>query len=376
MRQKLRSTILLLCILLLVQALSGCAFLPEEEELPPPPVYKADAVTYDQVQIMRGDLQVWEKFSCKYQAAVEEKVAFKLEGLEIVQIYVTLGEEVTAGQLLAELESTEMEERLVAQREKVAELKLTAEQLADTRSLQREKEELELKWIASRIEQGLAKQSEYDAKARSNQANEEAYEAKRSYYSSLITIESERLDALLEERELYRIYAGIDGTVRSLGSADKLSSVTTPFVIISDYSTNRFTCTLREAGLFEVGDTVTITPNDKDMQPIETVVTAIEDLSTEKAVKLELSLQPVVPNTLLKNGDKGAILYLAEESLDTLYLPIDLVQINPQFSLVYCIDDDGALYTQVVTVGIVTDDYVEIKDGLKEGDYVVDNSKK
>jgi hypothetical protein len=133
---------------------------------------------------------------------------------------------------------------------------------------------------------------------------------------------------------------------------------------------------LREAGLFEVGDTVTITPNDKDMQPIETVVTAIEDLSTEKAVKLELSLQPVVPNTLLKNGDKGAILYLAEESLDTLYLPIDLVQINPQFSLVYCIDEDGALYTQVVTVGIVTDDYVEIKDGLKEGDFVVDNSKK
>ncbi|MBR4888622.1 MAG: hypothetical protein IKU17_05710, partial [Clostridia bacterium] len=60
MRQKSRATILLLCVLLLMQVLSGCAFLPEEEELPPPPVYKADAVTYDQVQIMRGDLQVWE----------------------------------------------------------------------------------------------------------------------------------------------------------------------------------------------------------------------------------------------------------------------------------------------------------------------------
>ena len=361
--------------LLLVLLLSGCSFLPQEEELPSPPVYRADALQYEQVQVQRGDLQEWDTFSCTYKAAVEEKVIFQLGGMEVARVYVALGDDVKAGQLLAELDTTEIDEKMDAQQEKIRQLETEAGQLDDTRAIAREKERLELEKIGARVSRGEATQAEYNAKKAANDANEKAYLSKKEYYSSLISIEKERYAALQEERLQYSIYAGIDGTVRYVGSVDQPSSDTGAFVIISDYTTNRFVCTVKQAGLFHVGDTVTITPSDKTVSPLEATVIAVEDVSTSSSNKYEVSLQPLIPNSTLKNGDKGKIEYLMQESLDTLYLPAEVVQINPQFSLVYCVDESGALYTKVVTVGMATDDYVEIKEGLEEGEYVVDNHR-
>ena len=361
--------------LLLVLLLSGCSFLPQEEELPSPPVYRADALQYEQVQVQRGDLQEWDTFSCTYKAAVEEKVIFQLGGMEVARVYVALGDDVKAGQLLAELDTTEIDEKMDAQQEKIRQLETEAGQLDDTRAIAREKERLELEKIGARVSRGEATQAEYNAKKAANDANEKAYLSKKEYYNSLISIEKERYAALQEERLQYSIYAGIDGTVRYVGSVDQPSSDTGAFVIISDYTTNRFVCTVKQAGLFHVGDTVTITPSDKTVSPLEAMVIAVEDVSTSSSNKYEVSLQPLIPNSTLKNGDKGKIEYLMQESLDTLYLPAEVVQINPQFSLVYCVDESGALYTKVVTVGMATDDYVEIKEGLEEGEYVVDNHR-
>lgn len=71
-----------LCMALIGVSLCGCSLLPQEEELPAPPVYKAKEVEYEQVQVMRGDLETREEISCTYEASVEEKLSFQIKDLE------------------------------------------------------------------------------------------------------------------------------------------------------------------------------------------------------------------------------------------------------------------------------------------------------
>lgn len=360
------------CAAILGINLCGCSFLPQEEELPSPPVYKAKEVEYEQVQVMRGDLENRKDISCTYEASVEEKLSFQIADLEIAQVYVSLGDQVEPGQLLAELDSNDLDEQIDAQEETLSSLKIERDQLYESREIARKTEAVELEKIRSDISLGSATQAQYDAKQASNQANEEAYLSQYDYYQAKVAIEEEKMTALKNEKERYRLYAGIKGTVRYLGSSEELSSNVSAFAIISDYSTNRFVCNVTDQSWFSVGDTAQIILSDRE---IEAEVTAVKDISGDSSEKYEISLQPVVPDPSLQTGDKGKISYLLESSKDTLYLPTDVIQKNSSYAIVYYLDDSGALSTKIVMLGISNDDYTEIKKGVEEGEYVVNNSR-
>ena len=88
----------------LVTTLSGCQLIPVEEELPVAPVVKTyQGVEHDQVVVTRGDLIATSVVQCKYQALEKENLSFRLGGEYIEGIYVEVGQEVQAGELLAEL---------------------------------------------------------------------------------------------------------------------------------------------------------------------------------------------------------------------------------------------------------------------------------
>lgn len=362
-----------LCMALIGVSLCGCSILPQEEELPAPPVYKAKEVEYEQVQVMRGDLENREDISCTYEASVEEKLSFQIKDLEITQVYVSLGDQVEPGQLLAELDSEDLDEQIAEQEETVSSLKIERDHLYESREIARKTEAVELEKIRSQISLGTATQAQYDARQASNQANETAYNSQYEYYQSKIAIEEEKLTSLQNEKERYRLYAGIRGTVRYLGSSEELSSDTAAFAIISDYSTNRFVCNVKDKTWFSVGDTAQIVL--KDDREIEAEATAVKDVSSDSSEKYEVSFQPVVPDPSLQTGDKGKISYLLESSKDTLYLPTEVVQKNSSYAVVYYLDDSGALSTKIVTVGISNKEYTEIKKGVEEGEYVVNNSR-
>ena len=120
----------------LVTTLSGCQLIPVEEELPVAPVVKTyQGVEHDQVVVKRGDLIATSVVQCKYQALEKENLSFRLGGEYIEGIYVEVGQEVQAGELLAELVHDNLNEQIKSQEYQLAILNMQKRHLQELKDL-------------------------------------------------------------------------------------------------------------------------------------------------------------------------------------------------------------------------------------------------
>ncbi|WP_010272234.1 efflux RND transporter periplasmic adaptor subunit [Paenibacillus senegalensis] len=113
----------LLCVMLLA---AGCSLLPqedEEEELPiiNPPKLSAKP----EYEVKTGVLEKTVRGTGKMMSAKEEELYFTVDGKRIKEIYVSSGDSVEAGQLIAELDVSELESQLRQKR-----LQLRSEEIA------------------------------------------------------------------------------------------------------------------------------------------------------------------------------------------------------------------------------------------------------
>ena len=66
---------------------TGCALLPQEEQLPDAPVLKAfSGDNYTLVAVERGDIVKEETISCSYDAARQELLSFPVGGERVAEI--------------------------------------------------------------------------------------------------------------------------------------------------------------------------------------------------------------------------------------------------------------------------------------------------
>ena len=90
-------------VFLLVTNIAGCSLLPKEEE-----VREEDEATQEEMYktavATRQDLDIYADISCGYVAEDEVGMGFEVEGVSFGKTYVSVGDKVEKGQILAELD--------------------------------------------------------------------------------------------------------------------------------------------------------------------------------------------------------------------------------------------------------------------------------
>lgn len=112
-------------VLLSTAILSGCGIFPKEEELAKTPIIEAyEQEPFRMVKVQRGTLKLYEKLEPVCMNIGEKQYTFQVSDMAFKGIYVTLGEQIKKGTLLAELVGDETNSQVASANQ----LKLTAEE--------------------------------------------------------------------------------------------------------------------------------------------------------------------------------------------------------------------------------------------------------
>lgn len=329
---------------------TGCGLLPKEEELPAAPIiHSFEMNEYVQTIVLRGDLTREKTVRCDYVPTKQENLGFSIGGEFLEKIYVSKGQEVKAGELLAELDSTGIADQIDSLEYRLEVLKLQKDHLAENHalSLRRKKVELELA-DEETLDEELAKL-------------EEVYQEQLQDIEDALYIEGLKLEELKTDLEKRQLRAGIDGTVTYVKEPEEgeRSVEGRIYVSISDMSSSVFEVSEKDAEDFSPGTQVIVTCGEKEYLAV----------AEEQEEKVYLAL--TVPDPTLEKGDHGVVQLILEHLEDVCYLDKDAIRYADNRTFVYVLDEDGWKVMQDVVIGMENDDYVEIRDGLQEGDSVV-----
>ena len=358
--KKAWSVLLVLCLLL---TMSGCSLLPAEEETPPPPLLEAtESANYKYTVAARGDVIKTLTLNAVYSAAVSEELFFGENGLALYLVHVSLGDLVQAGDVIAELDTSDIVRQLEDLEESITDAQ---EEIAyRTRQWELSCQEYEIR-SAGASDEELAKIAQEKAR------DEAAYNAACGILEIRISQMEAEMGRLEEQKAGRILVAGITGTVTKLGdtSISYVSSTTKAYVEISDLSNAAFIITDEEASLFQVGMEVSLKRSGDEAVG---VVVSADEMGVAYAAN-KAYIKVVGEAAEFSNGDK----YKATVTLANRENVI-LVQNNGIMSVAgkpgcYVLDENGLIQPTEVEIGVEGDSYTEIISGISEGDRIVTN---
>ncbi|SFF21635.1 membrane fusion protein, macrolide-specific efflux system [Paenibacillus catalpae] len=100
---KLRKFNLAMSLIVSLSLLAGCSLIPAEEEPLKPPLVKPAEQNYSTDEVKMGDIRREVKGSGVFESTASELAQFKSQGGRLKKLYVSSGDEVKKGDLLAEL---------------------------------------------------------------------------------------------------------------------------------------------------------------------------------------------------------------------------------------------------------------------------------
>ena len=344
--------------------LSGCDLLPAEEAFRTAPLireYQMEAFTL--AACTRGDLILKRSISCVYMPVRSESLKFPISGLSFDEFYVKAGDAVQQGQLLAQLDLSDIEQQIEANGREIERITVRIEHLEQDRQLALKRSAI---------------QHEAEGAAALRQAEEdlnEAYDAQRQSLEDSLTIARLRLadyEHQLSERQLR---APMDGTVTYVRRVNKgdVSSLSERVVTIADSTLSLFRAETDLWDRFEPGQLVTITSSKVDY---EAVVVTEEELGLaprekEAGQKAYVYFALTEPTFDLEDNDRGTLTIVLDSRHDVLRVPSSAISTINGETVVYYQNDEGMKAYKNVTVGLEANDLIEIIAGLEEGDLVI-----
>lgn len=342
--------------------LSGCGLLPKEEELPAAPVLaEAETEEYTVSPVVRGDVRITETIRTNYIPSSSEKLGFQVGDEKIARVYVSVGDTVKAGDVLMELDITDLQDQIRQQENQLEDLNLQLEHLYETESLQLSQAQLQDQQAAENSIAGWTSQADSVLEQYGSQARQ---------LRNSIQVTELRLEELEEKIRERQIIASIDGTVTYLYDFQEgeRSVEEKKVITLSDMSQALFEVYSDNGNLLESGQTYTLVCNDTEYDVIAKKAEEL-DLPDVKEDGMYLVLKEVDPN--LEQGVSGTIELVLEESLGTLYVSTSAVKDLRGEKVVYCLDEEGFREMRPVRIGLTTDKVTEIVEGLEEGDMVI-----
>lgn len=357
--KRMALTFICLCILL-----SGCGLLPQEAQLQMAPVTpEYEKPTYLFTTVTRGDMLLEQRVSCNYQSAQTESLYFPVEGLYYDAFFVSPGDRVEPGQLLAQVDCADVQKKLDDYQLSVKRLDLQLAAIEEDRSLAQQRQKILLQDAsAEELRAALA-----NVNARFDAQRKSLLDEK-----NLILMEMNGYEQLLPQRKLY---AGISGIVTYLyqPGVTERSSADQRIVTITDPDKYIFRMSTDKWDLFPDGQEFVVESGGEayTVTAVPASELGLSDYEKVEGKTATVYLRLHSPAPELTDGASGVVVVQLASRENILTLPEKAVDtINGQ-TVVYYLDELGLKNYKPVETGLKTGGKIEIVSGLVDGEQVI-----
>lgn len=344
--------------------MAGCGVQEEEEAkivLEP----ESEQALFETATADYGDVILSEKLFCTYRQVEDQEVSFSVSGKTIDKVYVSTGDVVHKGELLAELVTGDLDEEIARTEYELARNQLLLEH--NERDLQNETDQLMVEYNYH-TEQSSTDWVEKEKKLAEIQ-KEHRYT--REDYSDAVALCEAQLAVLNQEKAQSCIYAAIDGTVSSIVRDLEGSVSVKDEAVITIIDSSECLFELEEPELipyFHEGEALSMTVSvgtgkgDYTLLPYE----------MEKWGDVQLfSIEEQPEGAVLEVGATGNLYLTLDYREHVLRVPKEAVHNADGKDYVYVTDDTGMREVVYVESGLKGDEYTEILSGIQEGQRVI-----
>lgn len=365
--------------------LTGCSLFPKEEPMLAPPLVEPVQVTYEVAEVTKGTITKSIRGSSTFTTVDKKELSFpETKGLRLMSFAVSNGELVKKGQVLAELDATELERSIEMALYEVEKAKLELQEAQQDNKYEVEEARLNVvkAEMNAKVSETKLAQIELD-QARLKLA--ELQDPKRREFqveSAKLNVKQREMDLSSLQKRLAdtKLVAPMDGVVLFVSNEQVGDEVDAyqPLVTIGD--PNKlfiiYTAPEREA-LKDVKDGVkaTIKLPDGTMEEGVVVQTPLnvpdqlpEDL--KRLYQRSILIAPAKPIKGMEVGSSVVFEIVIDQQEDAVIIPIKALRGFNERMYVQVLDENVKKEVDV-TVGIKTATEVEIINGLQPGQLVI-----
>ncbi|MFT3950600.1 MAG: efflux RND transporter periplasmic adaptor subunit [Oscillospiraceae bacterium] len=320
--------------------LTGCVFLPDEEEVIAPPTVKASEVKYSTVKVEKKDFIKQVTNSGTVTSVHSYDMAFEEQSGVIAKIYVRPGDKVKKGDIICKLDTYDLDYSISEKELYVKRAKLTK----------------------TVLEQQKASQAEID-KAQVD-----------------VEILQNELDTLTAQKDAASLYATKSGTVASLGDFSAGDNINVGTVVATIIDTANLYIALKpsDTTVYKIGQAVQIRI-DETYYDGEVFMTPKDLLAMTDDEKKDADIAYESEYVYVKFTGKAPsaavgiladVVLVLQQKDDVIVIAKNLIKTVNDQKVVYLLKD-GAKIEQPITVGLETGSVAEITAGLSEGDEII-----
>jgi hypothetical protein len=321
--------------------------LPAAEILPSPPaIFVPQEQVFHTEPVMRGYVVSEDTLIANHVPAASMRHFFAENDIKILEVFVSFGDEVAEGDLIAMLDISELE---------------------------RELEELRLIRRLSGLE--LSQLSERQAFLSRHMPYMAMDSASYRWARDSLRLKIDHNDRLIEHVELQiesrYLRAGMDGVITALVLFFEglYSNTRVNIATVSDTSVTAFVARGDLAADMRPDDRFKMTLDDEiyDMIVIDPVEHGMNIEPDETTAYLTFVDEP--PD--IGFSARGIVHIILDEASDALYIPVSLLSRVENRIFVYVPDENGMRAVRNVVPGIEGEIFVEIVSGLEEGELII-----
>ncbi|CEP68448.1 RND efflux pump, membrane fusion protein [Moorella glycerini] len=369
MRLKRNSAGVILALFLLAVTLGGCGKKPASQVETP-------RVAVEVAQVKRGSIAQPVRVTGTVQAGATVQVMAAIPG-KIKLVLVDVGDKVSQGQVIAELENSDIEARLQQAKANLEQARLGLDQ-ADARVKQAEVraglDETNLKRTQTLFDQGAASQQQLDA-ARTAAAvsQEDLAVARASLAASRAQVTAAEAAVRQAEVALENTYikAPVSGEVAArLLEPGALAQGAVVTLVTSGERQVEIGVTEQDVNYLQPGREVAVEVPVVAAESLKGRVASVSPAADERSrvFKVKVSLVNAPPG--VKPGMAATVIYTTRQVNNALLVPKNAVVKRGAQDIVYTVVE-GKAAGRVVTTGIADDKNVEIVKGLADQDSII-----
>ncbi|MGI6562554.1 MAG: efflux RND transporter periplasmic adaptor subunit [Clostridia bacterium] len=334
----IRSIALGIIIFIMSLSATGCFLWPVEEEMPKPPLVQPDEVQLPLRTVVRGPIEESIRGTATYTPSIYEAVVLKNQAGKVVRIHIKEGDYVNQGDLLLELDSTDLEDQLYYQRIAHERAQIAYDRLLERWEIQGGGDKYDLRLAEINLE-----------------------------------VETKKLNELEEKYRKTRVFAPMSGQInymRRLKPDDVIADGTTlcqisdPDSGVLEYNNTTY------AHYFTLGTKVQVSyTKNKQLYEYECEVIGPTANQPEDSNKKGVVTIDATGLQNLEFGDRVQIKLVLNYNENAVLVPRSVLRENQGAYFVY-VYENGMRTQRLVEVGIMTTTEAEIVAGLEPGEQV------